>query len=294
MEISGLSLQSVYTLQAQTQDQQNADATGSLEVPAPGTEVLETPPTSTEPAVQETEDEGKASGVLRKMQEGHFKGVADVRLRINFFDEISALESQQLQTVAQENIGVVVKSVKDSFPKLLKSEGFTGEQKSEIGGFQETFAGTVNVLMEEFTAGDENSKEDLLTGLGQAFDDLLGSLTGVLSGTITEATEEVPAPGDDVAEEIVVVNPFGNEEDPEPESAQTSDFNLEAFLDELRADFDKAMASLSEALNDIQVLPALSEPKGNGVAFDKFLAIYNELQSSNTASDNSEQFETMA
>ena len=33
---------------------------------------------------------GRAAGVLRNLEAGHFKGVADVRLRINFFDQLSA------------------------------------------------------------------------------------------------------------------------------------------------------------------------------------------------------------
>ena len=294
MEVSGLSLQSVCTLQAQILDQQDTDAPDSIETPAPDTEVPEVPPTPTEPAGQEGEDEGKAMGVLRKLQEDHFKGVSGVRLRINFHEEITALESQQLQTVAQENIGVVVKSVEDSFPKLLESEGSMGEQNSVIGGFQEKFVGSVNELMQRFTAGDELSTEGLIFGLELAFDELFGSLTGVLSATITETPGEGPVTGDVVAEEIVAVNPLGDEEDPEPEPSQTSGFNFEEFLNELRDNFNNAMEHFKKALEDVQVLPELSEPKGNGVAFDKFLAIYNDLRSSDIVSDNSEQFEAMA
>ena len=36
--------------------------------------------------------ETKVRGVIRLLQQGHFKGVADVRLRINFFDELSAID----------------------------------------------------------------------------------------------------------------------------------------------------------------------------------------------------------
>jgi hypothetical protein len=40
----------------------------------------------------EDHKEGKAPrGVLRLLQEGHFKGVADLRLRINFFDQLAAI-----------------------------------------------------------------------------------------------------------------------------------------------------------------------------------------------------------
>lgn len=37
---------------------------------------------------QAQDSSGQAQGALRLMQEGHFKGVADLRLRINFADQL--------------------------------------------------------------------------------------------------------------------------------------------------------------------------------------------------------------
>ena len=42
----------------------------------------------------------RAKGVLRLLEAGHFRGVADVRLRINFFDELSAKATADAQQAA--------------------------------------------------------------------------------------------------------------------------------------------------------------------------------------------------
>jgi len=38
------------------------------------------------------------------------------------------------------------------------------------------------------------------------------------------------------------------------------------------------MDDLTTAVSAVSVLPPLSEPNGNGVAYNKFLAIYNEMR----------------
>lgn len=42
-----------------------------------------------DPTEEETQE---AKGVFRLLQEGHFNGVADIRLRINFFEELAGSE----------------------------------------------------------------------------------------------------------------------------------------------------------------------------------------------------------
>lgn len=297
MEVGGLSSQSVYPLQLQTVQQQDLDAEGSPEDPVPTTEVPETSPIPAEPTDQEAEDGENVRGVLRNMQEGHFKGVSDVRLRINFLDEIAAIERQQLQAVAEEKLGFVLESVGESVTTLLGSEEFTG-QYSAVSEFQDAFTHAVNELKQEFIAGGEPSKEDLLTGLKSTFQPLLGSLSTALSTTTTEAQEEGIMPEDNIVEESVAAKPLGDKEDAalEPETTSESESNFQAFIEELKSAFDAALEQLASDLNEVEVLPELSEPKGNGVAYNKFLAIYNELWGiqPDVPSNDSEQFETIA
>ena len=46
----------------------------------------------------------------------------------------------------------------------------------------------------------------------------------------------------------------------------------------MKTTFAESLDELANALNDIKSLPDLSEPNGNGKAYNKFLAIYNNLQ----------------
>jgi hypothetical protein len=63
----------------------------------------------------------------------------------------------------------------------------------------------------------------------------------------------------------------------DPQEPPANPFDVEAFLGELTAAFDAALAELVETMGTTQVLPELSPPNGNGKAYDKFLAMYNEL-----------------
>ena len=66
-----------------------------------------------QPAAENNIDEDGAKGVLRLLQEGHFKGVADVRLRINFHDELAAIEQAHLRASAQENTVPLTESLRN-------------------------------------------------------------------------------------------------------------------------------------------------------------------------------------
>lgn len=71
----------------------------------------DSPLTEQESTVQQTTESSDSDGVLRLLQEGHFKGVSDIRLRINFYNELAAIEAQQLQAAAEEQIDSILQSV---------------------------------------------------------------------------------------------------------------------------------------------------------------------------------------
>jgi hypothetical protein len=51
------------------------------------------------------------------------------------------------------------------------------------------------------------------------------------------------------------------------------------------------MEALNSTVNAAAALPPLSEPNGNGVAYEKFLAIYNELWGADPPSEELDQTE---
>ena len=74
-------------------------------------EAADQPLTEQESTVQQTTESSDSQGVLRLLQEGHFNGVSDIRLRINFYNELAAIEAEQLQAVAEEQIDGILQSV---------------------------------------------------------------------------------------------------------------------------------------------------------------------------------------
>ncbi|HUU85634.1 MAG TPA: hypothetical protein VM243_19215, partial [Phycisphaerae bacterium] len=64
-------------------------------------------------------DGEKVPGVIRLLEAGHFKGVADVRLRINFFEQLSARAEAAAQPVVQDESRQLVETVNAQLDELL-------------------------------------------------------------------------------------------------------------------------------------------------------------------------------
>ena len=200
-------------------------------------------------------------GVVRLLQEGHFKGVADVRLRINFFDELNEVASAQAQSVSEDEIDNVVESVKDGVMSYPESGDLTEE---DIGAALETFEQVVNQTKADFLAAEAPSEDSLVSELRLAFDTLLSSFTVPEQTNPAESGEAESA------------------SDPsEPADAMAD------FIAELTSVFESALEGLIHGIRESRSLPALSEPKGHGGAYEKFLAIYSQLQGNDTSEETS-------
>ncbi len=213
-------------------------------------------------AIQDSEGNGaKVKGVVRLLQEGHFKGVADVRLRINFFDELTAIAHGDLSEALNASSPDLLSAVDEALDGLLNSGELTSEQETGVTEARDAFAAQVQQLMDDFNADGGADTSTLTGGIQEAFDAFAETLSALLGGT--SASEETTA----VEEEVVL--------DTEGEASEPS--VLEAFVEELRATFEAAFATLTDQLSAANPLPELSPPSGNGVAYEKFLAMYNAL-----------------
>jgi len=83
-------------------------------------------------------------GVIRLLQEGHFKGVSDVRLRINFNDELTAIEAAQMQAVTEEKMGGVLESVGGAVGSFLADNKLTEKEAAAVSEAKDTFLQAVN------------------------------------------------------------------------------------------------------------------------------------------------------
>ena len=296
-----------------------------IEPPAPTEETVPEPPVSEPLSVEEPpieQEEEELPGVIRNLLEGHYTGVADVRLRINFADVLAAIEQEQVQAAAAEQIdgmlatlGVTVAGVLGSSeavkadetlegsteaPAEESSEGPTEEQLAAISEYQGVFVEEVNDSKEVFITSEAPSQDELVAGLNGAFESFVASLISLFEPEPAPEPEEVEPPvttmsegpeGESQPDELLVEEGGAegtgeiNSEEPEPEIPVEAGFDYQSFIENLTSSFTTALDELINALNDVHALPELSEPNGNGVAFDKFLAIYNDLQNPETGDD---------
>ncbi len=218
------------------------------------TDVEKTPQDSPGTAqIEEPQENDTEKGVLRNLLEGHFNGVSDVRLRINFFEELAAIEAAKVQTVAAEKVGGVLESVGGVVNSFL-----TGENKPS----DEQIAG-VKEFHETFTQAVGESQNEPAADLTTAFDDFVEALRNLFASPVKTPEEIIIPETEDVGT---------------TEGSSTTELPWQTFLDNLQSAFTAASDELTKSFSDLQILPELSEPNGNGVAYEKFLAIYNDLR----------------
>ncbi len=222
-----------------------------------------------------TNGDAEIPGVLRLLQEGHFKGVADVRLRINFHDEIAALEQEKATQAAQVGISGLNEFVNTEIESLLQNESLGEDQSTAVS----EAIGAFNTAISQIA--DDNpipGTEGLISQVQTSFDEFTASLSSILTPEPEPETEIPPEqpiePVDENANsEISIMTAKVNdtlfEEVPE--------FDPEQFIASLIESFAIKVQELETALSSISVLPELSQPEGNGKAYEKFLAIYNDL-----------------
>ena len=336
----------------------NIDSVGFTNSQVRGYEKLkkeEEPQVVNEPQVDEVQeeesagDDGGQRGVIRNLMDGHYKGVAEVRLRINFNEEITAIENQQLQAASVANGGSVTQSVNSAVNSLVESGELTQEQADEaIAGFQTA----ADQVLEDFASSQPASTEDLVSALNSIFEKLIEFLQSTqvseapepeqliteeppveqppvepTEPTVPEAPPEPAEPTEPLVpdvpidpveplpvepleplplEEPVIIEPLLEPieppvpesppepaeplplepleppllEDPiEPQSPPEPQgpTQFELFLEELAGLFNVSVEGFIESLDSVSPLPPLSEPSGNGAAYEKFLAIYNDM-----------------
>jgi len=314
MEVSGVSSQITPVIQTETLHQTNPAVE---EIPQEQPQGGEIP----EPEATEQSEDGQVEGVIRNLLNGHYKGVADLRLRINNFEALEAIENEQLKALAEEKVAGVLDVVDSGVDNILApSESFTAEAAPEdetepvnetltVSGLHDEFVGAVNGLAEEFQSAeapstDEQSIQTLISGIQGAFTSFVESLQVLLVPTVDpnmdeggpedesisedgegqgiSVVAEAPAANPHLESNIVAEAPVANDQEP-PEPTEP---NYQSLIDELGSAFAAAIVELIETLNGFQLLPELSEPSGNGVAYGNFLAIYNQMQTVETAEDD--------
>jgi hypothetical protein len=242
-------------------------------------------------------DESNIPGVLRHLQAGKFKGVADVRLRIVFQKQLAELAEQQAQARAQEGSAALVSSITSEINAFVETPEPAATQtavtepvavaaeatepasvETAIAEFQDA----VSVATNSLGGGDGQNLPDYAATLQAAFDSLVSNLEIALTPeaeTIAANLQVTIQAGDTEALDVSVTATLGAESAADPMSAMD-------FLASLREMFAQELTTLLESAESRDILPPLSEPHGNGRAYDKFKAIYDEMNAADPVAED--------
>ena len=223
------------------------------------------PSTAAATETREAPDNTRAKGVLRLLGEGHFKGVADVRLRMNFHAEL-----EQKDAAAQtESARTAATQLQTDMTAIL--EKTSGEiDEDSIGALEEVFNQFDQIISDSLT--DEAGAPDIRATAVDAIATLKEELVRVLGES------DASAPSDPSAIEESQDASAGALGNPEVTDATTGNpaasssllSGLFTEIDQLTTAFENT-ASTATQLSGIEGIIA---PSGNGVAFEKFIEQY--------------------
>jgi len=227
----------------------------------------------TEEVVSDAE-QTRGEGVLRLLQEGHFKGVADVRLRINFHEEIAAMEAEKAARVAGDGVSGLAGDINGQIDAYL--ETVEDDSGAVIAEAQQLLSNEMTAAVDEIESGEKPAVSELTARLQTAFDDFV---LAIKPAEETPDQGEVDAPAEETPLNAVKsVAPADEETTEITENETETGLSLDRFISALTDLFNEKLAELETSLGDISVLPELSEPSGNGKAYRKFVNIYNQMQ----------------
>lgn len=239
-------------------------------------EVLPAPGDSPAESAPATPDESPR-GVIRLLQEGHFRGVADVRLRINFAEELQGIQAAGTGALLNEALPALQRELDAAIEAFVGEGSLPEEAVSTLREAQTAFNTQLGTLLEGGEDG-VGPADDVFAALRTAFEDFLASLVP------PQAPEEdaiLPIAGD--AAEVPAGTPESalavTEPTTVPVAEGETDLPGDAFAglrETLRGIFEETLASAQDSI-DALALPPLSEPNGNGRAYEKFLAAYDDL-----------------
>ena len=189
----------------------------------------------TSPGIDKKEPE---KGVIRLLEQGHFKGVAEVRLRINFFEELttrSAAEQDAAFFAGRETFDA---DVEDALTQLQSDLALTEDQAPQFNEQAGDLTTAINGIIDDFQANGDSDTAALAEGLQTEMGSFVTNLQTLLNSSEIDGI-------------------------------------LQAFSDSFATQVDalsEVFAATSNGLGE------LSEPQGNGAAYAKFLAILEGMQ----------------
>ena len=132
----------------------------------------------------------RGRGVLRLLEAGHFRGVSDVRLRINFNEELTQRAADRVQPILQEYSERLISGVSDELNNLLSNLAVDASQQDVVEGLVADFKATVEAAVVTSAEAGPVDSEELEQVLRSAFESLVDSLNELF--TAPEVPTEPP------------------------------------------------------------------------------------------------------
>jgi hypothetical protein len=224
------------------------------------------------------EDEGgdalRGEGMLEKLMAGGFHGVAAARLRINFQAEVTTIQQEQMRSDAL----AVVDKFREAVDDLLEAMGdlteLIEEQITALEEAQSAFDGAIASARDAFAASQPPD------GQGMSVRAQIAGGTLVQSLSVIPAIEP-PSQGEETAEptDATETADAGSAEAVDGTDAGAAEEPEGPTFEDLLAQVQEVVAGFLERLEsavELTPLPELPEPDGNGVAYSRFVSVYQE------------------
>jgi hypothetical protein len=221
----------------------------------------------------------RARGVIRQLQAGHFQGVADVRLRINFAEEIAALQSQATSRVVAPGPEAVSAEVNRVIDAFIAQNDLDSETIQQVQDARDALELSLSSTFEAFASSGDVNGQSLIDAVSATINEFIGTIEALLPVDLPEVNPEA------VDVEAATVAIQGEVPADGVVSATTEDvLPLAQLVTQLRDALDNIIQGLQTQFDAAQVLPPLSASNGNGRAYDRFVAILNGLYGQDSGS----------
>lgn len=207
--------------------------------------------------------DGNKPGVLRLLEAGHFKGVAELQQRIRFHEELSSKSDEEAAATFEAGaedllidirgeIKTIVRSLAlDEAPLDAAASDGDSTEPLASSSLVHTFEASVEEAIADATVDGTLDIESATADIQAAFDTLTSSLTELYLSTLTV--------------------------DADSDTAYDSTL-LDDAIASLTLVYEETMAALLASVEESSELEDPEPAPGNGVAFNKFLAIYDDLR----------------
>ncbi len=241
----------------------------------------------------------RAKGLLDRLEAGHFRGVAAVRLSINFFDELQARAASRSASAIAQNTGPLADATDAGLQGVIDSLSLDESTATTLRNLGSDFRETLGTIL----GGGGTDPASLDQRIGAAFEQFVGSLRDALAPAPTPAPEpargpapspsptDAPSPGSPVDQPVVAAQvptvaapaptPTTDPVDPtvEPQPAPTVPApSLDDAITSFSEAFAGALSTFLGAVREAGSLPEPTAPRGHGGAYQRFLTIYNSLR----------------